>query len=85
MSESVSGVVVGGIGGEVGRRDDKRTCKNWGEVINIFITLTVLLVYGICIFVHIKTYQTVPFYFFAMPLACGILVPHLGIGPGLWQ
>lgn len=55
---------MGGMGGEVGRRDDKRTCKNWGEVINIFITLTVLLVYGICIFVHIKTYQTVPFYFF---------------------
>ena len=46
---------MSGMGGEVGRRDDKRTCKNLGEVINMFIILTVLLVYGIYIFVHIKT------------------------------
>ena len=30
----------------------------------MFTTLTVLLVYGIYIFVHIKTYQTVSFFFF---------------------
>ena len=51
----IRGCCVWGMGGEVGRRDDKRTCKNLGEVINMFIVLTVLLVYGIYIFVHIKT------------------------------
>ena len=81
------GLLCVGDGGRSGKKGWKKDMQKFGGGDkHVHCIDCVVGVWDIYFCTHQNlTNCTFFFFFLAMPLACGMLVPHLGIGPGLGQ